>query len=193
MSRRPRKIRSVANARGQRRKIKAYRVGEKAGPKRKTLPGTQKILVWPKVKGLARGVVSGMRLTGRYKGFRIRDVSQPVQARVYSRVPHILTSRPSWANPEAVQRAPIPPRYSRKDKIITPELLAEMGWRTSDPCSYCGRPSEDWEHMDSLKKGGAHEAENITRACQRCNSRKNTRSALHHLVREAHLRLTGVR
>lgn len=52
----------------------------------------------------------------------------------------------------------------------------------NDPCSYCGRASTAFDHIDALSRGGSPEWDNITRACQPCNSRKRAHSLLQALL-----------
>lgn len=47
-----------------------------------------------------------------------------------------------------------------------------------DPCSYCGGPMSDIDHIDAVACGGTSHWSNLTAACRRCNGRKRTRSLL---------------
>jgi 5-methylcytosine-specific restriction endonuclease McrA len=47
------------------------------------------------------------------------------------------------------------------------------------PCVYCGEKGGTVDHVIPLARGGAHTAENLVPACQRCNDSKGT-----HLVEE---------
>jgi hypothetical protein len=57
-------------------------------------------------------------------------------------------------------------------------------WRKNDPCIYCGRPSDSWDHMDAKGVHGtaAGGAPNRARACQRCNHDKGIAPLLMYLV-----------
>lgn len=58
-------------------------------------------------------------------------------------------------------------------------------WRLADPCSYCGGPATQWDHIEPLYRGGEHAADNLTRACWSCNRAKNTQPLLMFLTRQA--------
>jgi len=47
-----------------------------------------------------------------------------------------------------------------------------------DPCSYCGKPSEEIDHIEPLIAGGFESEDNLTAACKSCNSRKKDRPLL---------------
>lgn len=47
-----------------------------------------------------------------------------------------------------------------------------------DPCSYCGQPTTTIDHIEPLSRGGGDDWENLTGACQRCNSSKHTKPML---------------
>ena len=52
----------------------------------------------------------------------------------------------------------------------------------SDPCVYCGMPSEQVDHIDALAYGGKHDWTNMAPACGRCNRAKYTRPLLAFLL-----------
>lgn len=52
-----------------------------------------------------------------------------------------------------------------------------------DPCSYCGQPSQDTDHIVARDAGGSNEWDNLTAACKRCNHVKTTKSLLMALCR----------
>lgn len=54
-----------------------------------------------------------------------------------------------------------------------------------DPCSYCGRPANEIDHIDPVALGGDREWENTTAACSRCNRSKNDSPLLAWLTRRA--------
>lgn len=54
-----------------------------------------------------------------------------------------------------------------------------------DPCSYCGAPTEQIDHIQPFSRGGPNGWENLTGACRSCNARKRTRSALTYLLERA--------
>jgi 5-methylcytosine-specific restriction endonuclease McrA len=51
----------------------------------------------------------------------------------------------------------------------------------SDPCSYCGQPTQAIDHIDPISQGGDGSWENLTGACTHCNSSKGTKSLLEFL------------
>lgn len=48
----------------------------------------------------------------------------------------------------------------------------------ADPCSYCGGPGGTLDHIVPRSKGGMRGWTNLTGACQACNERKGSRSAV---------------
>lgn len=70
-------------------------------------------------------------------------------------------------------------RVTRRRKV---RGIAYMGL---DPCAYCGGPGTDWDHIEPLARGGAHSAENITRACSGCNATKRDKPLLLFLATRA--------
>jgi hypothetical protein len=75
---------------------------------------------------------------------------------------------------------------------MTPRVHVRGDWTASeretttylrlDPCSYCGEPAGTIDHIDPLRTGGERVWENLTAACQRCNSSKGTRPLLFSLL-----------
>lgn len=51
-----------------------------------------------------------------------------------------------------------------------------------DPCSYCGKPMEELDHIDALSRGGEHSWTNLTAACKKCNGSKFTKTLLESLL-----------
>lgn len=59
-----------------------------------------------------------------------------------------------------------------------------------DPCAYCADPdARTWDHLDAEAKGGEAVAENLVRACRRCNMSKFSTPLLLYLVQRAHRRI----
>src|SRR6185437_4445194 len=52
----------------------------------------------------------------------------------------------------------------------------------NDPCSYCGGPAGTIDHIDPVHYDGGRVWENLTAACQPCNSSKHTRPLLTFLL-----------
>jgi 5-methylcytosine-specific restriction endonuclease McrA len=88
---------------------------------------------------------------------------------------------PARSRRARAERPPRPP-HGKRGAAPTPAMLAEMAYRASDPCPYCGDPSEHWDHMHSRHRGGWNEPDNLIRACKRCNVSKRTLSPLRYLV-----------
>jgi 5-methylcytosine-specific restriction endonuclease McrA len=55
----------------------------------------------------------------------------------------------------------------------------------TDPCAYCGRPGETYDHIVPRYDGGKNSYDNVTRACLSCNARKNNRPLLLFLARRS--------
>ena len=53
----------------------------------------------------------------------------------------------------------------------------------SDPCSYCGEPASDADHIDAISRGGAHSWDNLTAACRTCNVSKYSEPLLTFMLR----------
>jgi 5-methylcytosine-specific restriction endonuclease McrA len=51
-----------------------------------------------------------------------------------------------------------------------------------DPCSYCGGPADELDHIDAQAHGGGHDWTNLTAACSRCNQSKGARALLSFLL-----------
>jgi hypothetical protein len=52
-----------------------------------------------------------------------------------------------------------------------------------DPCSYCGGPAGEVDHIEPVHRGGADEWENYTAVCRACNTSKMTSPLLAFLLR----------
>jgi 5-methylcytosine-specific restriction endonuclease McrA len=52
-----------------------------------------------------------------------------------------------------------------------------------DPCSYCGGPAGDLDHIIAVAEGGTNDWDNLTATCRSCNSRKRDRPMLDALIR----------
>ena len=53
----------------------------------------------------------------------------------------------------------------------------------SDPCSYCGAPADELDHITPVAVGGDGGWSNLTGACRVCNARKNDADLLSFLAR----------
>lgn len=52
----------------------------------------------------------------------------------------------------------------------------------ADPCSYCGGPCEEIDHIAAVKAGGGNTWDNLTAACLSCNRAKATKPLLRALA-----------
>lgn len=67
----------------------------------------------------------------------------------------------------------------RSKKMRSQEIKDYAGVISSDPCSYCGNPSNSFDHIVPRYDGGALEdPDNLTAACLSCNSKKRTKGLL---------------
>lgn len=51
-----------------------------------------------------------------------------------------------------------------------------------DPCSYCGGPAGELDHIVPVVAGGIGDADNLASACRSCNAQKYTRPLLAFLL-----------
>ena len=51
-----------------------------------------------------------------------------------------------------------------------------------DPCSYCGGPAGEVDHIVALNNSGTNDWTNLTAACRSCNASKSTKSPLDFLL-----------
>lgn len=66
------------------------------------------------------------------------------------------------------------------------KYLPGIEFLAMDPCAYCGcaNPTTH-DHIEPVSRGGAHDVENLTKACWRCNREKNTQPLALFLARRA--------
>lgn len=69
-------------------------------------------------------------------------------------------------------------RPTAEAKAFAPVLLA-------DPCSYCGGPGGELDHISPVVLGGGGDVGNLAGACRSCNARKNDQSLLEFLAASA--------
>ena len=98
-------------------------------------------------------------------------------------VPHHY-SYATWKTPEKrrqlvqIRRAQ---KYAARQGDL--DLLREyVEILRGDPCSYCGQPAGEVDHIEPLARGGAEGWENFTAACRSCNARKHARPLLQFLM-----------
>ena len=92
-------------------------------------------------------------------------------------------SKPKWRRVTVAIRRGVKRRKSRQN---AGGHTVELGLLSpADPCAYCGDPSEHFDHVEPLFRGGADEPENLTRACRRCNFAKGYQKLIVFLARRA--------
>lgn len=85
-------------------------------------------------------------------------------------------------NPEHAQR--LRNKHATLRRVGRDALAAEYAEIVRlDPCSYCGGPSGEVDHIDPASIVGHNGWENLTAACRRCNARKNASPLLVYLAR----------
>lgn len=98
----------------------------------------------------------------------------------YARDPGPFKTRAkTWAqqNPEKAKEHAR--RKARQAREMDQEYAAIL---RRDPCSYCGGPGGEVDHIVPPSKGGTGHWTNLTAACKSCNSSKNARSLLHFML-----------
>lgn len=71
------------------------------------------------------------------------------------------------------------------DKSLDSDVILGLGggYRSNDPCAYCGWPADSWDHIEPVGRGGsAASSANVTRACKSCNMKKGNLSLLKFFV-----------
>lgn len=66
-------------------------------------------------------------------------------------------------------------------RIADSETVEYITILRHDPCAYCGGPMKDIDHIVPFKSDGTHNCENLTAACESCNSRKGSKNLLEFL------------
>jgi hypothetical protein len=92
--------------------------------------------------------------------------------------------RRAWAqaNPEKAIPHNKDRSLRRRGHRLTGEARKYVTILLSDPCAYCGAPSEHIDHVDPINGGGLTVWDNLTPACRRCNYRKRDRPLLTFLL-----------
>lgn len=105
--------------------------------------------------------------------------------RANNRERHRAASR-AWQmeNPERyranMRRAQTRRRLGKDDAAVAyAQILA------GDPCSYCGGPAGEIDHIVPVAHGGTSAWVNLTAACKSCNSSKSDRKMVEFLCRAA--------
>jgi 5-methylcytosine-specific restriction endonuclease McrA len=92
-------------------------------------------------------------------------------------------------NPEsfrAYSLAHVARKRNAPGRGITAEQRADIMASTCGLCSYCSKRGPlEFDHIDPLRLGGAHDTENAAPACASCNASKNDTPLVLWLVRRA--------
>lgn len=72
--------------------------------------------------------------------------------------------------------------HRRRGARATPEAKAFAPVLLADPCSYCGGPGGELDHIFPIVLGGDGSVGNLAGACRSCNARKNDRPLLAFLA-----------
>lgn len=82
-------------------------------------------------------------------------------------------------------------RARAQSLIVLPGADEYADLLRGDPCSYCGRPASEVDHIEPVVTGGEHSPDNLTSACRSCNRSKYTSPLLMFLLASRPL-LAGV-
>ena len=92
-----------------------------------------------------------------------------------------------WANQEHSLRYKQAQRVIRRSQGADwkefPTSLAYVQIIASDPCAYCGAPTQAIDHIHPVSRGGTGEWTNLAPSCMSCNSSKGNESLLSFLLR----------
>lgn len=95
----------------------------------------------------------------------------PVYKQRWQRSDPVTARVSAWASEQ--RRRGLPPNVQA---IAYARVLA------GDPCSYCGGPAEQVDHITPQSAGGNGDWTNLTAACGDCNNRKHAKSLLHFML-----------
>lgn len=59
-----------------------------------------------------------------------------------------------------------------------PDLYDYERILVNDPCVYCGRPMQNYDHIAPLVSGGLHDWTNLASTCESCNKSKGSKTLL---------------
>jgi 5-methylcytosine-specific restriction endonuclease McrA len=77
-------------------------------------------------------------------------------------------------------------RERKRDRVIgfTNDSRAYLALIEHDPCSYCGAPYDEPDHIVAVVEGGTSAWDNFTAACRSCNASKQQKTLLVFLLRK---------
>ena len=110
---------------------------------------------------------------------KYREDRAPAKARArrhyYANKEDMVAKSVAWArrNPERARRVKRRRNLVERGVDRTPENDLMLEVLQSDPCCYCGAPSEHIDHIIPVARGGTGGWGNLTAACRRCNQSKN--------------------
>lgn len=76
---------------------------------------------------------------------------------------------------EVVESFTIPDPVFRVGAVRESEMKSVL---RRDPCSYCGRPCENLDHIVPRSADGDNSTANLTASCRKCNQRKRRKPLL---------------
>lgn len=77
-------------------------------------------------------------------------------------------------------------RRNMTDGLTKEDLDISLEYRKAimnDPCSYCGAPGEETDHIFPVNLGGKDHWWNLTRACKDCNRRKAAHCGTYYILK----------
>src|SRR5215216_815942 len=96
---------------------------------------------------------------------------------------HVIDKyRAEWLATEAGQLSTRAIQARRRETPFTDEALAYIASIVNDPCSYCGGPAGEVDHIVAVRSGGTGDWDNLASACRSCNASKGDKSLLRFLL-----------
>lgn len=90
--------------------------------------------------------------------------------------------RREWAKTDKGAIAGRLARHGRRGAAPSAEAKAFAPVLLADPCSYCGGPGGELDHIDPITRDGDGGFDNFTSACRTCNARKSDQTLLAFLA-----------
>lgn len=109
--------------------------------------------------------------------YRRRMAEDPESVRKYRR---------EWAKtPKGAIANRLARHVRRGVELADPETRAYVEILLQDPCSYCGGPGGELDHISPISKGGGGHWSNLAAACRTCNASKNDETLLAFVAKAA--------
>lgn len=127
----------------------------------------------------AKGKPAGCKICHRERE-RARPYD-PDRARAYAQAhrPQINARYRAW---RAVNRPDVAEFRSGDALAIEYASIIE-----GDPCSYCGGPASEKDHIVPVSRGGTGDWQNLAPACRACNASKGDKHVLQFMLRQVAL------